>query len=254
MWCPFGTTPVYGRCKQLVSKLNNFVVSVQVYLDVIWNQTSLFTFNEHETISSVIYERFLELADLNSKCEICRKIIDVPENSGSDLRLVLVITFEFKPDCEYGLVLAKVADTRGKKIEIHINRTAVLTLLVRSDEQPPTVYTSERIQIVPFYKTYFPCHVDFRLLFDDITCPRIELNYAEIELFSQSQNKEKDIFASFFIGSGTEQNMTRVPVCLDTYISAMSFNCATLSYGKWSVQILLVQFFILAVIKIYSNK
>lgn len=229
---------------------------MQVNLDIIWNQTSLFTFYENDTILSLIHEKFIEMADLNSKCDICRKIIDVPENSGSDLRLVLVVTFEFNPDCDYGLALAKVADMRDKTIEIHFNHTAVLTLSVRSDEQPATAYYSEMLQSVPFYKDYFPCAVDFWLSLDDITCPRIQLNYAERELFSQAQNREKDMFASFFIGSGTEQNITRVSACLDTYTSAMSLNHAPLSYSKLSVQMLLVPFlkFVLAVIKLYSNK
>ncbi|MEW8547665.1 MAG: hypothetical protein AB2693_29505 [Candidatus Thiodiazotropha sp.] len=103
--------------------MNGFVVNVQFYLDIIWNQT-LYDYN---TIWGQIYEQFIELADLNLNCKVCQKIIDKAENSISEL--VLVITFEFNAKCDYGSPLAKVADMRGKMIKIHINGSVVLTIM-----------------------------------------------------------------------------------------------------------------------------
>ena len=246
MWCPIGTAPIYGKCKQLVSKINGLAVDVEFYLDIIWNKTSLTTFHEHNTIWSLIYAQFVELADLNPNCEICRKRIYLAENSDPDL--ILVVTFKFSSECEYGLALAQAADMRGKVIVTHINRTLTVTLFVRSDKQAPKWQHSHTVL------SYNPngCEANFMFSFDDITCPRIELIYAEKELFSPVKNKEKDIFASFFMASGEEQNVKRVSVCLDDYISAMSaVNCAPLYNGKFSVQTLLAELSVHAVIKLY---
>ena len=203
-----------------------------------------------DTIWSLVFAKFIELADLKSNCEICQKIIYLTGSSEPDL--VLAFTFRFNLQCEYGLALAKVADMRGKVIQTHINHTVTVTLFVRSDKQPPTW---QRLNIV-FYDTDTSpakCISDFTLSFEEITCPKIELIYTDIELFPPAKNKEKDIFATFFVGSGSEQNVTRVSVCLDNYISAMTLNCAPLSYRKKSVQMLLIQLFVLAVISV-SNK
>ena len=216
---------------------------MEFYLDIIWNQTSLFTFHRRGIIWSLIYEQFIELADLNSNCEVCHKRIHLTVNSDPDL--VLNVTFKFNSECEYGLVLAKMADMRGKVIEIHINRTVTVTLFVRSDKQPPKWQKSQTVLY------HNDCNSHFTLSFDDIFCPRIELIYTEIELFPDEDNK-KDIFGSFFMGSEAEQNVTRVFVCLDNYISATSaVNSAPLYNGNFSVQMLLIQLFLHAVIKLY---
>lgn len=139
---------------------------------------------------------------------------------------------------------------RDKVIETHVNRTVTVTLLVRSDKQPPKWQQLETVFYDPVVRPT-TCVPYFTLSFDDITCPKIELIYTDTELFPPAKNKEKDIFASFFMGSGSEQNITRVTVCLDNYISAMSRNCALLSYRRKSIQMLLIQLFVLKVTRIY---
>ena len=249
MWCPIGTAPFYGRCKQLVSKINGLAVDVGFYLDILWNQTSLFTFHGQDTIWSLIFAQFIEIAGLKLNCDICQKVIYLTESSEPDL--VLALTFKFNLQCEYGLALAKVADMRGKVIEIHINHTVTVTLFVRSDKISPTW---QWLNMVFYDTTPAECIPHFTLSFEEITCPKIELINTDFELFPPAKSKERDIFTTFFMGSGSEQNVTRVSVCLDNYISAMTLNCAPLSYRKKSVQMLLIQLFVLAVIKVYSNK
>ena len=227
--------------------MNGFVVSVQFYLNIMWNQTSIFPFQNNDTMWSVIYAQFLELADINTKCEVCKKIIDLTENTDSDL--ILVVTFKFNLECDFRLALAKVAGMQGKLIEIHINGAVVLTLLVLSGKQPSKLYESEGLQTV-LYHSHGACDPSYALSFDDITCPRLMLKYSEIQVITHTGNKEKDIFASFFMGNMTEQNMTRVSVCLDDYVSAMSLNRASTSdYSKMDVQVMLMQLLVLTVNK-----
>ena len=218
--CPIGTAPFHGRCKQLVLKVNGLHIRIKYYLDLIWNQTSLFTDYGQNYIGKEIYTRFIELLDLNSNCRFCQQRLDLTEeNSTSDL--ILLVSLAIESGCDYALLLTKLADMRDKTIEVDINRTTVLTLLVRSDKQPPkeTTYVGPK---TIFWRGFGFCRAFQWLLFDDMTCPRLELYKRELELFSPNDKKKRDAFASFFTSNGTEQNLTKVFVCLDTYISVMS--------------------------------
>ena len=231
--------------------MNGYVVNIQFYLDIVRNQTDLLTDHENDTIWNMIYAQFMELADLNSNCEVCQKMIDLAENSTSTL--VLVITFKFNPECDYSLALAKVAYMRGKLIEIHNNGAVVLTLFVQSDKQPYKVYKQQSLQTVMHHNPS-NCVPSSTLPFDDITCPHVMLNHTEIELLSHTENTKKEIFAAFFMGNGTEQNVARVSVCLDNYISSMSVNQVQPSFDKTGVQMMLTEALVTFVIKVYSNK
>ena len=240
--CPIGTAPFYGRCKQLVSKIYGPVIRVRYYLDVIQNQTSLFTDLEIGSIGEAVFSNFIELLDLNSNCKHCRKNIDIAENNSSS-DFILTVTLEVKQGCHYDLVLKKLIDMRDKVVKAVFNRTTILTLSVRSDKQPSTS-GPEPI----FERNLDSCWVVYTLSFEDMTCPRIDLNYAELETFSHSDKKGKDAFASFFRGNGTEKSVTRVPVCLDTYISVMSkINSALPTYGKMTIQFLPALLYLLTI-------
>lgn len=193
---------------------------------------------DNNTIWNVTYAQFIETVGLNSNCEVCQKIIDMNDNSTSDL--ILVVTLKFNSMCDYGLALTKLADMQGRVIEVRYNRTTVLTLLVQSDKQPSTLLSWPGSQNI-FYDKHGNCKAGNTLSFDDIACPRLELNYAELEMFSLTKNQERDIFASFFLDTGSDQNVTKVSVsvCLDKYISVMSqLNQAASSDDKVAVQVL----------------
>ena len=232
MLCPIGTAPFYGRCKQLVSKIYGLVINVQYYLDVIWNPDGLFT-----DYAVHIYTQFMELVDLDPDCDVCQKVIDMTKADESESDLILVVTVEFTAKCDYGLALTQLASVRGKMIEVHLNGVPVLALLVRSDEQPITKINQGSSQTIYFYNS--KCEPDHALLFEDMLCPRLELNYTDIELFPETKLREKDIFSSFFGRNKTQANVSRVSVCLETYFSAMSFNRAERSDGKMTQLMLL---------------
>ena len=73
MLCPFGTASVYVRCKQLVTKIERFILSIEVYLENIWNETNLFPQNDSDTIGEEICAQFMETLALSSGCRICQK-------------------------------------------------------------------------------------------------------------------------------------------------------------------------------------
>ena len=218
--CPIGTAPFHGRCKQLVSKVTGLIIGVQYYLDMIRNQTHLFTDYGQDYIWQELFTRLTELVDVNSNCRLCQKRLDsTEENSTSDFIFIVII--KIKSGCDYGLLLTKLADMQDKAIEIVINSTTVLTILVRSGVQPSTLSMHAGPQtIFSRYSDY--CTAAYLLSFDDINCPRFEIHYKELEILSPSDKKEREAFASFFIRNGTEKNVTRVFVCLDTYMSVMS--------------------------------
>ena len=214
----------------MVSKINGLVISVQYYLDVIWNPDGLIT-----DYSNYISTQFLELLDLNSDCTICQKIIETTGGNKLASALIFVVTVKFNAKCDYGLALTQLVNIRGKEIEVHINGLAVLTLLVRSEEQPISKIIHKSSQTIYFDSS---CTPDYALLFEDMICPRLELNHTELELFSELKLKEKAIFASFFRNSEIQENVSRVSVCLETYFSAMSLNRANLFDCKITLLIL----------------
>ncbi|MEW8546852.1 MAG: hypothetical protein AB2693_25335, partial [Candidatus Thiodiazotropha sp.] len=230
--CPIGTAPFYGRCKQLVSTINGLKISVQYYLDVIWNPDGLFT-----DYAYYIFERFLELVNLNPDCDICRKMIDMTKGKESESELILVIALNFTTKCDYNLALRQLSNMRGKVIEVRVNGASVLTLLVRSDEQPTSDIRQGSLRTI-FFPRSMRCSADYTLFFEEMICPHVELQYTELELLSQAKTREKDIFASFFKGSWPQQTVSKVHVCLETYISVMSLNCALPTEGKMTLQIL----------------
>ena len=233
MLCPIGTAPFYGGCKQIVSNINGLSVSVQYYLDVIWNPDGLFI-----NYISYIFTQFIELVDqtVSSDCNVCRKMIDIAERNESASELIGVVGVEINAKCDYGLALTQLVSIRGKEIDVHINGLTVLTLLVRSDEQPVSkirhgiIQKGDSVKCKPNYM--------YALLFEDIKCPRLELHYTELELFSKTKTREKDIFASFFRSSEKQKDVSKVSVCLETYFSEMSLNRAQLSDCKSNVLIL----------------
>ena len=226
----------------MVSRINGLVISVQYYLDVIWNPDGLFTDYVY-----YISTQFLELLDLSSGCNVCRKMIDMTEGNKSASDLILVIAAEFSAKCDYGLALTQLVNIRGKTIEVHIDGKAALTILVRSDKQPIPFLLQGSFQTLFMDSSCFP---DYTLLFEEMICPRLELNYTELELFSNTKHREKDIFASFFRNSETQENITRVSVCLETYLAAMSLNRANLSDRKTTLPMLQAELIFLTVSKI----
>ena len=215
------------------------VINVQYYLDVIWNPDGLFT-----DYAVYIYTKFMELVDLDSDCDVCRKMIDITKGNESASELILVVTVEITAKCDYGLALTQLASIRGKEIEVHENGVAVLALLVRSDEQPMIKISQGSFQTIYFESSN--CDPDYALLFEDMICPRLELSYTELELFPETKLREKDIFSSFFGSNKTQENVSRVSVCLETYFSAMSFNRAEPSDGKMTQLMLLVDLIVLS--------
>ena len=224
----------------MVSKINGLIISVQYYLDVIWNPDGLIT-----DYGTYISTQFLELLDLNSDCSICRKMIEM--TGGNESALIFVVTVKFNAKCDYGLALTQLVNIRGKEIEVHINGLAVLTLLVRSDEQPISKIIHPSFQTIYFDSS---CKPDHALLFDDMICPRLELSFTELELFPETKLREKDIFASFFMSNEIQENVSRVSVCLETYFSAMSLNRAKLSDCKITLLILHAEIIFLTVSRI----
>ena len=244
MFCPIGTAPFYGGCKQLVLKINGLFISVQYYLDVIWNPDGLITdYVNH------VSTQFLELLDLNTDCIICRKMIEMTGGNESASALIFVVTVKFNAKCDYGLALTQLVNIRGKEIEVHINGLAVLTLLVRSDEQPKSIIIHQSLQTIYFESSCTPAYA---LLFEEMICPRLELKSTELELFSETKLREKDIFASFFRRSGIQENVSRVYVCLETYFSAMSLSRAKLSDCKVTLLILQTELILLTISKLVS--
>ena len=241
MRCPIGTAPLYGRCKQLVSKINGLIINVQYYLDVIWSK-----FGDVTDYGSSIYTHFMKLLDLNKGCYVCQKILDVTEGNESASDLVLVISIEFEEKCNYSLALTKLSDVRGKVFDVYADGLSLLMLLVRSDEQPTPLISGPSLQTIFHHKPH-RCNPDYALLFEDMICPWLELNYTELELIPEAKNKEKLIFASFFWSSLTQQNLPRVSVCLKKYITMLSLNCAVPSDGKMTLKVLPAILFVLTV-------
>ena len=220
LMCPIGTAPFHGRCKQLVSKVTGLEIGIQYGLDMIRNQTSLFTDYGQDYIWQEIFTQFTKLLDLNSNCQFCNQRLETTEeNSTSDFIFEIII--KIKSGCDYGLLLTKLADMQDKAIEIVINSTTVLTILVRSNVQPSIISLYDGPQTI-FSRFLDFCSSVYSLSFDDINCPRFEIHYKDLELLSSSDKKEREAFASFFMRNGTEKNDTRVFVCLDTYMSVMS--------------------------------
>lgn len=89
---------------------------------------------------------------------------------------------------------------RGKVTEIFINGAAMLELLIRSDKRLHKERNGN-LQIYESMDTFDRlCTDDFSVAFADMVCPRVELSYAELELFTSTDDQGKYIYASFFTG------------------------------------------------------
>ena len=221
----------------MVSEINGLQIRVKYYLDIIGNSTSLLTNYENHVIGNVIYLKFLKLLNFTANCEVCQiHIFDYTEGIKAMSVLSFAVVVQFTTECDYGLAFAKLSNMRGKLIKIDVNGTTVLMVSVRSDNRtyPIGIYPLifERI----FIKAGQPVTVS---LDNDITCPRVELKYTDLELSSHTDIKKRVVFASFFLGSAAEENVARVSMCLDKYTFVMSqINRAVPLDGRMTLHVL----------------
>lgn len=236
MLCPFGTAAFYGRCKQLVSKINGLHIKVDYHLDIIWNATRYFSNYGNGAVWKETSLQLLMLLNINSICEISYiLIVNYTEGSTSTPIIGFVIVLELTTECDYGMTFTKLSDMHGKVIEINVDGTAMLKLLVQADKQN---YPKHGYHIL-FEHIFKPGEQAITVSLDDMSCPRVELNYLDLELLSYTDIKKRTAFASFFLGSTAEQTDARVVTCLDKYIFVMSqISRAAPSAGKITLQML----------------
>ena len=206
-------------------------------LDTIRNSASPITDYGNDVIGKLIYLQFLKVLNLTAGCNVCQiQIHDHTEGIKSISLLSFVVVVQFTTECDYALAFAKLSNMRGKAIEINVNGTTVLMVSVRSDNYTFPMGIYPKIFEQNFKKGGRPVTVSLE---DGMICPRVELTYTDLELFSHSDIKRRIAFASFFGGSGAKETVARVSMCLDTYTLAMSqINRAAPSNGRMTLYVL----------------
>ena len=260
--CPFGSTPVNGKCKPLFEGTTGLYIDIQFTLRVLWSQSEYKVMDKLDTLTSLgesIIDQFVNEArfDRNeSRCPYCsiglqmtadineqgkREDTDtelddsVKENSEQDNldseaqlpEFIMNVVFFTVPECQLQHIFDIATGLFGRIIEIQLNGKSEMAFEIGllKDNSNQTFKVLKHMD-----NELWNCKVnDAYTLKDDKLCPKISIKYSEYEPYLTNENI--DVIQSLFEQKHIETDEP-TDVCIDTYYERFqSVNFHILSQG-----------------------
>ena len=219
--CPFGKYPLNGQCVQKYLGLRYSCLCVIYYIEVFLDQLKMKQFEYGEFMD---YLDFVESEGLNHSLKIAlagRSGCNVTTSQVSKIRFAnnfkptysVSFLVQTKPTCDlYNVIENALELIDGSPVNRVINSSVDLRLKI-------SLITNGS------KTTCGKCYLGLGALIridNDILCPQIELDFFDVERFaSDEQKKERAIFLAFF-DDKVAPSKTKVRMCIDDYLAAMS--------------------------------
>ena len=199
---------------------------IPYYLDTQSNQTSLYMnlndSRQTEIAGQAIFNTFLDVSNFKGICEVddveVRQTATNNSLTGFTLRAIVVLD----TTCDFTTALERSVDVIGKTISVSLGDDDLLDLKINLDRQAEYIDKSSRRIFTSIREPSIVRRFRVYTLDTDIYCPRIEMSYYDLSLFSVVQYREKRRFESLLKEIGVNNEIRSTYMCLDNYVQFMS--------------------------------